>query len=147
MPNIDSMDKSFERPVEMLTRKDLKEGDRIHVTTKNGSEYEFTYTAGMLIAKGEGHALANTFGSFKDVRVGEYLYFGDHHTSSVRALTHIRPGTKEALRLSPEASLALRVQLKLGMAGKDGVMLSAEEARVLRDLYGIAQFSPEQEEK
>ena|SRR3989339_1056055 len=144
MADMDSMEKSFERVVDRLTRKDVKEGDRIRITTKNGSEYEFWYTAGMFVVKGEGHALANAFGSFRDVIVGEHLDFGNHHTSTVQAITHIRPPSREAIVLSFEASLAVRAQMKLGMTGKDGVILSAEEAKALRSLYGIPQFSPDQ---
>ncbi len=144
MADMDSMEKSFERPVEQLTAKDMKEGDRIRITTKNGSEYEFVYTAGMLAVKGDGHALKGAFGAFGGVRVGERLDFGSHSTSKVESIIHIRPSSKEAINLSPEASAALRVKLKLGMAGNKAIELSPEESRTLRELYGIAEFSPDQ---
>jgi len=144
MTDMDSMEKSFERSVEQLTAKDMKEGDRIRITTKNGSEYEFVYTTGMLAAKGDGHALEGAFGAFRDVRVGERLDFGSHSTSKVETIIHIRPSSKEAINISPEASAALRVKLKLGMAGNKAIELSPEESRTLRELYGIAEFSPDQ---
>ncbi len=144
MADMDSMEKSFERSVEQLTSKDIKEGDRIRITTKNGSEYEFVYTTGMLAVKGDGNALKGAFGAFRDVRVGERLDFGSHSTSKVESITHIRPSSKEAINLSPEASAALRVKLKLGMAGNKAIELSPEESRTLRELYGIAEFSPDQ---
>ncbi|MEK7648298.1 MAG: hypothetical protein AAB400_00080 [Patescibacteria group bacterium] len=145
MTHAEPKEGGFERLVDQLTAKDVKEGDQIRITTKSGSTYEFLYTAGMLVAKGEGHTLAKTFGSFKDVRAGEHLDFGLHRTSRVQGITHIRPSTKEAIMLSPEASLAVRAKMKLAMAGSNGVALSGEESNALRKLYGIPSISPEQE--
>lgn len=141
---MDSIDEGFERNVEHITIKDIKEGDKIRIKTQN-NEYTFLHTAGMLVAQGNSHPLENAFGVFCGVRFGESLEFGLHHTSSIKSLVHIRPSIREAINLSPEASLALRVRMKIALAGKGGISLSAEESRALRELYGIAPFSPKQE--
>lgn len=145
MPNMDSMEKGFERPVESLLRKDMKEGDRLRIKTKN-NEYQFMYTFGMLVALGDGHALAHTLGNFQEVKVGASLEFGGHKTSTVREIVHRRLNPNDAQVIPKEAGLVLGVRLKLMQGNKDAVSFTAEEARVLRDMCGIAQFSPDQKE-
>lgn len=140
---MDSMEKSFERIVDSLMFYDMMEGDHIKITTKSGSEYEFIYTNSMLVAKGQGNALENAFGNFRGAQVGKPFNFGGHRTNVIEQLVHIRPSTKEAINLPPEASFAVKTLIRLGMAGKDGIQLNEQEVRALRRLYGIAEFSPD----
>lgn len=142
---MDSMEKSFERPVERLHRKDMKERDIVRIKTKN-SEYQFMYTFGMLVALGDGHALAHTLGNFKEAKVGAPLEFGGHKTSTVREIVHRRPNPNDAQIMPKEAGLIFGVRWKLMQGNKDAVSFTAEEARILRDMCGIPQFSPDQKE-
>ena len=144
MADMDSMEKSFEHSVERLSSKDMKEGDRLRIKTRN-SQYEFIYTLGTLVAFGDGHVLAHAIGNFKGAKVGEKLVFGLHATSSLQEIMHIRLDDKNAQVRPPEAMLVMQTHLKLAMADKEGVSFTAEEASVLRDMFGIAQMSSKQE--
>lgn len=154
MPNMDSMESGWNKAVDQITINDIKEGDMIEIVTESGTMYSMVYTAGILIVRRLGRAdkLANAIGNFNGVHKGESLNFGAHRTSRIKSLFHIRPNKPgfDFKDLPSESIDTLRVaqraQLKIGMAGKDGVSLTAEESRALCELYGIAQFSPDQKE-
>lgn len=140
------MEKSFERSVEYLHEKDMKEGDRLRIKTRN-SEYQFMYTFGMLVAIGDGHSLSHTVGNFKGVKVGSPLEFGTHKTSAVQEIIHRRPHQKDAQVMPKEAGLVFGVRWKLMQGNKDAVSFTTEEAHVLREMLNIAQFSSKQEKE